>query len=56
MVAFQPDFKEVAEASVLRNVTRRQVIVIIENRLVSCVSVIQATGSLGLEQEIFVNE
>ena len=56
MVAFQPDLEQVGELAIGRDVLRREVIVVIEDRLVGGVTVEKPLCSTGLEQEIVVDE
>ena len=56
MVAFQPDFKEVFELAVFGNVFRRQMAVIIKNRLVCGVFMVKPARAFGAQQKIFVDE
>ena len=53
VIAFQPDVIQIFEAIILGNLLRRQVAVIVENRLVFRVIVVQAAGKLSIKQEIF---
>ena len=56
VVALQPDFEEVAEAAVGGHVLRRDVAVVVQNRLVFGVFVVEPARGLRGEQEIFVDE
>src|ERR1700690_1301705 len=56
MIAFQPDFKKVLEPAVGRDVARRKVAMIIENRLVFGVMMVKLPGRPGAQQKIFVDE
>ena len=56
VIAFQPDLEEVVEAAVVRDVVRRKMAVIVENRLVLGESVIEVAGGASAEQKIFVDE
>src|ERR1051326_4424175 len=56
MIALQPDFEQVFELPILSDVSRRQVEMVIEYWFLFGEIVIEALGSAGLQQEIFVNE
>src|SRR5262249_61767358 len=56
MVAFQPDLKQIRELSIARDVTRRQMTVIVEDRLLSCIMPVQMTSRLVLKKKIVGNE
>ena len=53
MVTFQPDVIQVFKAIIFGNLLRRKVAVIVENRLVFGVVVVQTAGKLGIKQKIF---
>ena len=56
MVAFEPDFKQVFELAVFRDVVRRNVAVIIENRLGFGVLVVESARGFCAQEKIFVDE
>ena len=56
MVAFQPDFKKVFELAVGGDVARRNVAMVVKNRLVLGVLVVKFAGRFGAQQKIFVDE
>ncbi len=56
VIAPQPDIVQVAEAGILRDLLRRQMTVIIKNRLLRRVIVIQAPGKFAVQQEIFAQK
>ena len=56
VIAFEPDFKQIFELAVRRDVARRNVAVVIENRLGLGVFVVKLAGRLGAQQKIFVDE
>ena len=56
MIAFQPALEEIGELPVLRNIRRRQVGMIVDDRLVAGVLVVQLAGGFGFQQEVVVNE
>src|SRR5579863_5387114 len=56
VVSLQPDLEEILKASIRSHVLRREVTVIVENRLGFGVFVVKAPGDLGREEEIVVNE
>jgi hypothetical protein len=56
VIAFEPDFKKVFELAVCRDVARRNVAVVIENRLGFGVLVVKFAGRFGAQQKIFVDE
>src|SRR5262249_39671636 len=56
MVAFQTDFKQVFELPIFGDVARRQMTVIVENRLALGELMIELASRLGLQKKIFVNE
>src|SRR4029079_10618601 len=56
VVAFKPDFKEVVEPAIFRDVLRRKMAMVVQDRLVFRVGVIQPSGGAGAQEEIFVDE
>ena len=54
MVAFQPDFKKILKLPVARDVARREVAVIIENRLAFGKMMVKPARSLCAQQKIVV--
>jgi hypothetical protein len=56
MVAFEPDLKQVVELPVFRDVFRRNVAVVIENRFRLGVFMIEFAGGLRAQQKIFVDK
>ena len=56
MVAFQPDFGQVAKPVVLRDSGGRKVRMVIEDWFLSCISLIKPSRRFGMQKEIFVNE
>jgi len=48
VVTFQPDVIQVFEAVIFGNLLRRKMAVVVENRLVFCVIVVQAAGKFGI--------
>jgi len=56
MVTLEPDFEQVLEVAVICDVGRRQVRVIVHNRLVGCVVVIEPPGYVRVEKEVIVDE
>lgn len=53
VIAPQPDIVQVAEAGILRDLLRRQMAVVIENRLLCRVVMVQTPGKFAVQQEIF---
>ena len=53
VIAFQPDVIQILKPIILRDLLRRQVAVVVKNRLVFRVIVVQAAGKLGIKQKIF---
>src|SRR5215471_5182445 len=56
VIAFKPDFKQIAEATVLGDVGSRKVSVVVEDGLILSIVVVQASGSLCLQKKISVDE
>ena len=56
MIALQPDFEQVAKATVAADVACGQVGVVIDDRLGFRVMVIKSLCGCGMQQEVFVNE
>ena len=56
VVALEPDFAEVGKLAVVGNLRGRKVVVVIENRLVGSVLVVELLRVVGGEEEIFVDE
>jgi hypothetical protein len=56
VIAFQPDLEQIGELPVAGNVSRRKVAVIVQNRLVLSVFVIQAARSGAGQQEVVMDE
>ena len=56
MIALEPDLEQVVEPPVLGDVARRQVVVIVENRLLGSVALVKAPRRRGLEKEICAEE
>src|SRR3954465_876670 len=56
MVAFQPDFGQVAKPVVLRDSGGRKVRMVIEDWFLSCIFLIKPSRRFGMQKEIFVNE
>ena len=56
MVAFQPDFKEIFKLAVARDVVRRQMAMVIEDRLFFGVMVIKPLRGFRAQQKMVVNE
>jgi hypothetical protein len=48
VIAFQPDVIQVFETIIFGNLLRRQVAVVVENRLIFRVVVVQAAGKFGI--------
>ncbi|MNN97029.1 hypothetical protein D3C81_2161110 [compost metagenome] len=53
MVAFQPDVIQIFEAVIFGNLLRWKMAVVVENRLVFGVVMVQTASKFGVEQEIF---
>ncbi len=56
VIALQPDFEQVGEAAILGDVARRQVAVIVQDRLICRVVPVKPSRRFGLEEKIVVNE
>jgi hypothetical protein len=56
MVALKPRLEQIAEAAVRSNVGWREVRVVIENRLLRRIGVVQVPGGFGMQQEVIVDE
>src|SRR6266853_2076498 len=56
VIAFEPDLEEILELPVLRDVARREMAVVIENRLRLGELVIEPPRRVSAEQEVVVNE
>jgi hypothetical protein len=56
MVAFKPDLKKVFELAVGRNVARRNMTMIVKNRLGFRVLVVKFASRFGAQQKVFVDE
>ena len=56
MIAFEPNFKQVCELPVLREVLRRKVAMVVENGLGRCILVVEAACRRSLQKEIVVDE
>ena len=56
VIALQPYLEKVLEPTVVGNVGRREMRVVVENRLRRGILVIQTFGRLGLQQEIIMDE
>ena len=56
VISLQPDFEKIFKATIVGNVLRRQVIVVVEDRLWLGVFVVQPERGVGLQQEIVVDE
>jgi hypothetical protein len=53
VIAFQPDVIQVFETIIFGNLLRRKVAVVVENRLIFGVIVVQTAGKFGIKQKIF---
>src|SRR5215469_10054430 len=56
VVAFKPDFKQIAEAPVPGDVGSRKVSVVVEDGLIFSIVVVQASGSRCLQKKISLDE
>ena len=56
VVAFEPDFPQIGKLPITRDVARRQMVVIIENRLVFGVFVKKTARGVALQEEIGMDE
>ena len=56
VIPLEPDLEQVPERAVARDVARREMIVIVEDRLWRGVLVVQTAGDLAVEQKSIVNE
>ena len=56
MIALQPDLEQIAEAAIFCDVSRREMIVVIQNWFSLGELMIQPACGLGVQQEIFVDE
>ena len=56
VVAFQPDLEQIPKTPVLGDVPRREMAMVVEDRLALGILVIKPPGSLGAQEEILVDE
>ena len=56
MIAGEPDFREIRECVIVENLFGRKVAVVVVDRLVLREIVIEVARSVGLQEEIVVNE
>jgi hypothetical protein len=56
VITFEPNLTQIIELPVLGNVPRRQMTVIIEDRVILGKLMIQPAGSFGLKKEVGMNE
>ena len=56
VIAFEPDFKQILELAVRRDVARRNVAMVVKNRLGLGVLMVKFAGRFGAQQKIFVDE
>lgn len=56
VVAFEPDFEEVGELTVVGDVARGEMVVVVENRFLRSVLMVQSARSGTLQQKVVMNE